>query len=104
MVKPPSQSGFAWQIQSGVNVAARKDIFSTMVKLAPPMLIQGGLRYSSNRSSDQRTLAGAEVHVYTVVDRDSADARGVEIGRSEATTTATSTCWYRPRAKAVGSD
>lgn len=82
VIKPPSQTGFAWKIQSRLNVAARVGFFTTTVELGAPALIEGRLRYRDGRNTS--SLSGAEVHVYTVLDPNTPEARGIEIGRSTA--------------------
>ena len=83
IVKPPAQSGFAWQIQPGLNVGgSRIEDFTTRVELSAPALIEGNLRYMDG--SGKGTLAGAEVHAYTVEDEKTPNARGVEIGHTQA--------------------
>jgi hypothetical protein len=83
IVKPPMQSGFGWQIRPGLNVGgARREDFSTRVELAAPALVEGSLRYADN--NNQRSLGGADVHAYTVADENMPNARGVEIGHTQA--------------------
>jgi hypothetical protein len=83
IVKPPAQSGFAWQIQPGLNVGgSRNEAFTTRVEVGAPALIEGSLRYRDGKSKG--TLAGAEVHAYTVEDEKTPNARGVEIGHTQA--------------------
>jgi hypothetical protein len=83
IVKPPMQSGFAWQIQPGLNVGgSRSEDFTTRVEVGAPALIEGSLRYLDGKSKG--TLAGAEVHAYTVEDEKTPNARGVEIGHTQA--------------------
>lgn len=83
IVKPPAQSGFAWQIQPGLNVGgSRSEDFTTRVELGAPALIEGNLRYEDN--SGKGSLAGAEVHAYTVEDDKTPNARGVEIAHTQA--------------------
>jgi hypothetical protein len=83
IVKPPAQSGFAWQIQPNLNVGgSRSEDFTTRVELSAPALIEGNLRYMDG--SGKGTLAGADVHAYTVEDEKTPNARGVEIGHTQA--------------------
>jgi hypothetical protein len=83
IVKPPAQSGFAWQIQPGLNVGgSRNEDLATRVEVGAPALIKGGLRYADGKN--RGTLAGAEVHAYTVEDEKMPTARGVEIGHTQA--------------------
>jgi hypothetical protein len=83
IVKPPAQSGFAWQIQPGLNVGGSRNAdFTTRVELSAPALIEGTLRYADY--SGKGTLAGAEVHAYTVEGEKTPNARGVEIGHTQA--------------------
>jgi hypothetical protein len=85
IVKPPMQSGFGWQIRPGLNVGgARRGDFSTRVELDAPALVEGSLRYLDADERAQRSLAGADVHAYTVEDVDSPNTRGVEIGHTQA--------------------
>lgn len=83
IVKPPAQSGFAWQIQPGLNVGgSRNEDFTTRVELSAPALIEGSLRYADNNS--RGSLAGADVHAYTIEDEKTPNARAVEIGHTQA--------------------
>jgi hypothetical protein len=83
IVKPPAQSGFGWQIQPGLNVGgSRSENFTTRVEMSAPALIEGSLRYMDR--TGQRSLAGAEVHAYTVEDEKTPNARGIEIGHTQA--------------------
>ena len=83
IVKPPMQSGFGWQIRPGLNVgSARREDFTTRVELTPPALVEGGLRYDDNKN--QGSLAGAEVHAYTVEGEGTPNERTVEIGYTQA--------------------
>lgn len=83
IVKPPMQSGFAWQIRPGVNIgSARREDFTTRVELNAPALIEGSLQYANRRG--QSSLAGAEVHAYTIEDEKMPTERGVEIGHTQA--------------------
>jgi hypothetical protein len=83
IVKPPAQSGFAWQIQPGLNVGgSRSEDFTTRVELSAPALIEGTLRYTDDRG--RGSLAGADVHAYTVEGEKTPNTRGVEIGHTQA--------------------
>lgn len=83
IVKPPAQSGFAWQVQPGLSIGGSRNAdFTTRVELGAPALIEGNLRYADG--SGKGTLAGAEVHAYTVEDEKGPNARGVEIGHTTA--------------------
>jgi hypothetical protein len=83
IVKPPMQSGYGWQIRPGLSVGgARREDFATRVELSPPSLVEGSLHYPD--AKEQASLAGADVHAYTVEDEGTPNARGVEIGHTQA--------------------
>jgi hypothetical protein len=84
IVKPPAQSNFAWRVLYDVNVASRSAVFATVIQLTTPVALSGTLHYINGSSSDQKTLASAEVHAYTVVNEDQPSARSVEIARTQA--------------------
>ncbi|HKP58927.1 MAG TPA: hypothetical protein VJV78_19535 [Polyangiales bacterium] len=85
IVKPPMQSGYGWQIRPGLTVgSARREDFSTRVDLAAPVLVEGSLRYMDNTANTRSSLAGADVHAYTVQNEGEPNARGVEIGHTQA--------------------
>jgi hypothetical protein len=84
IVKPPAQSNFAWRVIYDVDVASRSTAFATVVQLTAPVALSGTLHYINGSETDQKTLASAEVHAYTVVDEDQPTARSVEIARTQA--------------------
>jgi hypothetical protein len=84
VVKPPSQSNFAWRIIYDVDVASRTAAFATVVDLTAPVAVSGTLHYTDGMKSDQRTLASADVHAYTIVNEGQPTARSVEIARTQA--------------------
>jgi hypothetical protein len=84
IVKPPTQSNFAWRILYNVDVGSRTQ-FSTIVPLAAPIVVTGALSYQGGSRNDETTLAGAEVRAFTVIDEDDpANARSIEIARGQA--------------------
>jgi hypothetical protein len=84
VVKPPSQSNFAWRIIYDVDVASRTAAFATVVELTAPVAVSGTLHYTDGTQSEQRTLASADVHAYTIVNEGQPNARSVEIARTQA--------------------
>jgi hypothetical protein len=84
VVKPPSQSNFAWRIIYDVDVASRTAAFATVVELTAPVAISGTLHYTDGTKIQQSTLASADVHAYTIVNEGQPNARSVEIARTQA--------------------
>jgi hypothetical protein len=84
VVKPPTQSNFAWRVIYDVDVASRTAAFATVVNLSAPVAVTGTLHYADGSKSDQSTLASAEVHAYTVVNEGQPTARSIEIARTQA--------------------
>lgn len=83
-VKPPTTSNFAWRILYSVDVGARGTAFSTVVDLKEPVVVTGQLNYVDGSSLDQSSLALADVSAFTLVDKDTPNARSLEIARGQA--------------------
>ncbi len=83
VIKPPAESNFPWQVLHDVDIAARRSVFATRVVVDAPVVVLGTLSYIGGNSAEQRSLAGADVHAYTVVG-DGDQARSIEIGHCTA--------------------
>jgi hypothetical protein len=89
VVKPPSGSGFSWQVRHDVRIGRRGD-FSTRLEMISPVAIEGRLR----DRSEEHTLDGAEVAAFAIIDDEAAGSdapaaqrrRAVPIGRTTAAT------------------
>jgi hypothetical protein len=85
-IKPPATSNYAWRVLYDVAIASSEAEFATEIVLSEPVVVTGRLQYMGGSSSDQQSLADAEVRAYTLVDAEGAgaDQRGVEIGSGTA--------------------
>jgi hypothetical protein len=83
VVKPPSTSNFAWWVIYNVMVGSRMS-FPNVITLGAPVAVTGTLLYEAGTMDEQKTLAAAEVHAYTVIDDDTSNPRSIEIGRGQA--------------------
>ena len=84
VIKPPTQSNFAWSVIYGVEIASRSSTFATQVHLNAPVAMNGTLSYQGAGKSVNSTLASADIHAYTIVDEGEPTARSIEIARSQA--------------------
>jgi hypothetical protein len=87
IVRAPSQSNYAWRVLYSVEVGVSNTAFATVLSLTPPVVINGQLSYAGGDDSAQSSLAGAEVHAYTLVDEDELSERSLEIARGTADST-----------------
>jgi hypothetical protein len=81
-IKPPATSNYAWRVLYDVAIATSEAEFATEIMLSEPVAVRGKLQYIGGSTSDQQTLANAEVRAFTLVGGDSsgAEKRSVEIG------------------------
>ena len=85
-IKPPASSNYAWRVLYDVAIASSEAEFATEIVLSEPVVVTGRLQYSGGSTTDQQSLAGAEVRAYTLVDVEGggAEKRIVEIGNGTA--------------------
>lgn len=85
-IKPPASSNYAWRVLYDVAIASSEAEFATEILLTEPVVVTGRLQYMGGSSTDQQSLAGAEVRAYTLVDVEGGGAgkRSVEIGSGNA--------------------
>lgn len=77
VVKPPADTGFAWQVFHDVNVGARTDTpFDREINLPAPVVLRGVLQ----TPSDAPSMLGATVQAYTTVSDPERGQRALPIG------------------------
>jgi len=96
IVRAPAQSNYAWRVLYSVEVAVSNTSFATVLSLTPPVVMNGQLHYAGGDDSAQSSLAGAEVHAYTLVDEDEPTEHSVEIARGTADSTGKVTLLFPP--------
>jgi len=85
-IKPPASSNYAWRVLYDVAIASSEAEFATEIVLTEPVIVTGRLNYIGGSTTDQQSLAEAEVRAYTLVDVEgaSSEKRMVEIGNGTA--------------------
>lgn len=81
MVKPPAESGFAWQVLHNVDIGSREVDFVTLIDVASPVPVSGTLSYDGNPAA-VTTLEGAEIRAYTIIESETDGERAVEVGKA----------------------
>jgi hypothetical protein len=84
IVKPPANSNYAWRVLYGVEIGSRTAQFSNLITLSEPVVVSGALRYVGGSDRDQKSLASADVHAYTIVDQGMPTERTLELTRATA--------------------
>jgi hypothetical protein len=84
IVKPPATSNYAWRVLYGVEIGSRTAQFSNLITLSAPVVVSGKLRYVDGSDRDQKSLASADVHAYTIVDQGMPTERTLELTRATA--------------------
>lgn len=81
IVKPPTDSGFAWQVLRDVNVGARVDTpFEREINLSAPVVLRGRLETSLGAEA----MNGATLHAYTTAPDAERGVRAVLLGSAVA--------------------
>ena len=103
VVKPPTGSGFSWQVHYDVNIGARGREFRTVIDMVSPVAVSGRLRYSD---SDATTgLENAEVAAFAIIDDESGDPgteRALPLGKATADADGRFTLLLPPASSSAG--
>lgn len=81
LIKPPTDSGFAWHVMRDVNVGARTDTpFDREIDMAAPVVLRGTLQTGSMAA----VMEGATIRAYTTTDDAERGQRALPIGAATA--------------------
>jgi hypothetical protein len=80
LFKPPSGTGFSWQVRYDVAIGRRDAEFRTVIDMHSPVVVNGTLAY---RRGDTN-LQGAEVAAFAIVEDEFDTERAIPIGRATA--------------------
>jgi hypothetical protein len=86
IAKPPSESGFAWQVLSDVDIGSRNREFYRTIDIEVPVPLSGTLRYAGQKKGAETStgLAGATIRAFAVVDDVADHKRTISVGRATA--------------------
>jgi hypothetical protein len=85
VVKPPTGSGFSWQVRYDVNIGASDVEFATLIDMVSPVTVGGRLRYDD--SDETAILEDAEVTAFAIVADETGppgSERALAIGKTTA--------------------
>jgi hypothetical protein len=81
VIKPPSGTGFSWQVRHDVSIGRRDTEFLTVIDMLSPVTLSGTLVYDAPNTS----LEGAEIAAFAIIDDEIDDnERAIPIGRATA--------------------
>ena len=80
LFKPPSGTGFSWQVRHDVAIGKRDVDFRTVIDMQSPVVVNGKLSYRGGQIS----LQGAEIAAFAVVEDEFDTERAIQVGRATA--------------------
>lgn len=80
VIKPPSGTGFSWQVRHDVAIGKRDMEFPTVIDMLSPLTLNGTLVYSNPNVP----LEGAEIAAFAIIDDEFDTERAIPIGRATA--------------------
>jgi len=95
LIKPPSGSGFSWQVRRDVTIGTRSGPYPTEISLLSPVTVKGTLNFEAARRGGEcdarfecdldATLEGAQIDAFAIVDDEASDGeRAIAIGTTTA--------------------
>ena len=107
IVKPPSESGFPWQVRHDVTIGNRGQVGDAMgggnhalIDIRPPIVVEGQLEFDGGDRVLAGNLGGAEIRAFMLVaDESSGGTRAVAVGRTVADEAGTFSLLLAPNAR-----